>query len=105
MDNKTMHAIIDPAYPYIAMPREEFKIFGETLKVAYPDEPVTCNSMDWCYFFAPCDKVAGYLPDLKFRVTNSDGEDIELYVPPKSFLYPDRDWVTNITTCHVGVVG
>ena len=90
--NKTMHAIVDPAYPYIAMPKHAFAKFAETLKFAYPDEPVTCNGADWCYFFTPCDQVAEFLPDLWFKAKTSDGQFVDLRVPPKSFLYPDTDY-------------
>jgi len=49
-----MSALIDPGYPFIAMPYSAFEIFKKDVMEAYPDEPVTCTNMAWCYFFTPC---------------------------------------------------
>jgi hypothetical protein len=64
------HAMIDPAYPYMAIPKSVFAKFSEIMKTAYPDEPITCDTLDWCYFFTPCEDVAKSLPDFKFTVKN-----------------------------------
>ena len=90
------------------MPVSEFEAFKQDIMDAYPDEPVTCTNMAWCYFFTPCDVLMEEMPDLKFSFkTNKDnGEDLTTYkVKPISFLYADVDYRTNITTCHLGVIG
>ena len=72
---------------------------------AYPQEPVTCTSMDWCYFFTPCDQLTPVMPDLTFTFVVNGRPPVAYRVPPKSFLYSDVDWRTNITTCHLGIIG
>lgn len=48
-------ALINPGYPFISMPSGQFEAFKAELKNAYPNEPLTCTSWDWCYFFRSCD--------------------------------------------------
>ena len=103
-EGKTMHAVIDPAYPYMAMPKNVFAKFTELMMQEFPNEPVTCKGSDWCYFFTPCEQVASFIPAMTFSVTNTDGDNVELIIPSKSFLYTDVDRKTNLTTCHVGVI-
>jgi len=49
------------------------------------------------------------MPDLKFSFKTNEEEksgDVTTYnITPNSFLYPDTDYRTNITTCHLGVIG
>lgn len=90
------------------MPISAFENFKKDVLEAYPDEPVTCTAMDWCYFFTPCDKLMDDMPDLKFSFATNEGEVDELTtynIKPKSFLYADVDYRTNITTCHLGIIG
>ena len=74
---------------------------------AYPDEPVTCTSMDWCYFFTPCEDLREDMPDMKFSFkTNEEGGELVTYsIKPLSFLYSDVDYRTKIKTCHLGIIG
>ncbi len=97
-------AIIDPAYPYMAMPKTAFAKFSEVMKTEYPNEPITCETLDWCYFYTPCEDVSKLMSSLTFTVKNSAGEDVELKIPAKSFLYQDVDYKTKLSTCHVGIV-
>lgn len=87
-------ALIDPGYPFISMPETEFESFKTDIMAAYPDEPVTCTSMNWCYFFTPCEKLRDGMPDLKFSFKTNDGELTTYSVPPLSFLYSDTDYRT-----------
>ena len=101
-------ALIDPGYPFIAMPDSEFDAFKQDVMNAYPDEPVTCTNKAWCYFFTPCEDLRDDMPDLKFsfKTNDDDGDDLTTYsIKPISFLYSDVDYRTNITTCHLGVIG
>ena len=106
-----MTALINPGYPFIAMPVSAFEKFKKDLMDAYPDEPVTCTSMDWCYFFTPCDKLRDDMPDIKMGFKTNDvneegvSEVTTYNIKPLSFLYADVDYRTNITTCHLGVIG
>lgn len=76
---------------------------------AYPDEPVTCTNVGWCYFFTSCDKLKEDMPDLTFSFKSIDAEgkaELANYsIKPISFLYADVDYRTNITTCHLGIIG
>ena len=103
--NSTMHVLVDPGYPYIAMPKHAFASYVDALKAEYPDDPLTCTGADWCYFFKPCSSLLGRMPDLIFEAKASDGKSVMLRVPPESFLFSDVDYATNLTTCHLGVIG
>ena len=76
------------------MPETEFESFKTDIMAAYPDEPVTCTSMNWCYFFTPCEKLRDGMPDLKFSFKTNDGELTTYSVKPLSFLYSDTDYRT-----------
>lgn len=71
---KGWHALIDPGYPFIALPKNAFEAFKQDLLKAYPDEPVTCSDDEWCYFMTPCSKIIGDMPDLKFTFPTDHGE-------------------------------
>lgn len=88
----------------MAMPKTAFAKFSEQMKTEYPDEPITCETLDWCYFYTPCEDVSKFIPSMTFTVKNSAGDDTELKIPAKSFLYQDVDYKTKLSTCHVGIV-
>ena len=68
------HAIIEPGYPYIAMPKHQFIQFIDDMHAAYPEEPMTCKQNDWCFFYDPCDKVKEHMPDLVFQMKDMNGD-------------------------------
>ena len=45
------------------------------------------------------------MPDLRFTFAVNGRDPVTYRVPPKSFLYSDVDYRTNITTCHLGIIG
>ena len=45
--NSTIKALIDPGFPFIAMPLDDFEEFKNAISEDYP---VDCNSTDWCMF-------------------------------------------------------
>ena len=45
------------------------------------------------------------MPDLKFTFAVNGRNPVTYRVPPKSFLYSDVDYRTNLTTCHLGIIG
>ena len=98
-----MTAIINPGYPHIAMPESAWEDFKKDVLDFYPGEPVTCRERSWCYFFTTCDDLKKRMPDLNFSFKANDGETVTYSVPPKSYLYPDVDYRTNLTICHVGI--
>ena len=100
---KGWHALIDPGYPFIALPKQAFEAFKRDLMSAYPDEPVTCADEEWCYFMRPCSKISKKMPDLKFTFpTHKDS--VTYRIPSKSFLFSDVDPRTELKTCHLGIV-
>jgi hypothetical protein len=103
---KGWHALIDPGYPFIALPKQAFEMFKNDLMKAYPDEPVTCSDDEWCYFISPCSKIVDNMPDLQFTfpVKHADAASVTYRIPAKSFLFDDRDVRTKLSTCHLGIV-
>jgi len=87
------------------MPKHAFVEFVNAMKSAYPKEPMTCEKADWCFFYSPCEEVIKSIPDLIFRVKDQDGKTHSLFIPPKSFLYSDTDYRTDLKLCHVGIIG
>lgn len=63
-----------------------------------------CTHYDWCYFIDTCENVAKNLDPLTFTL-GSANQNVTVEVPPSSYLIPDRDWSTNLTLCHLGVIG
>lgn len=43
-------AIVNPAYPFMGLPKDQFKAFVGDVKAAYPDEKLSCTAYDWCFF-------------------------------------------------------
>lgn len=102
---KNSKAIINPGYPFIGVPKAHFETFKKDVIEAYPDEAISCDHVDWCYFMTPCDKLKKVMPDLTFTFKNTDGAKKTLRVPAESFLMPLTDPTTGIDQCHVGVIG
>lgn len=57
-------AIINPGYPFIGVPKSTFDLFKKDVKEAYPDEAITCEALDWCYFIQTCAKIQEQMPDI-----------------------------------------
>lgn len=61
-------ALINPGYPFIAAPIEEFDHFKKDLQLADPDDKLSCSAWDWCFFQnTTCEDVAARLPPLVFE--------------------------------------
>ena len=98
-------AVIDPGYPFIGLPKDAFEAFKKQVIEEYPDEAVTCDDNEWCYFLNSCDDIASKIPDLKFTFpVTHELEAVTFSIPPKSFLYNDVDSRTGIKMCHLGIV-
>merc|ERR1711988_1312942 len=97
-------AIVNPGFPFIGIPKNSWDQFKDNLIGAYPDEPVTCEDMDWCYFVRPCDAIIDKMPPLIFNMGEGNTV-IEYAVPASSFLFGDKDRRTGVEYCHLGVVG
>lgn len=98
-------AVVNPGYPFIGVPKDAWDTFKSNIVGAYPDEPVTCEDMDWCYFVRPCEKIRDNMPPLVFNLDLGNGQSKEYTVPAKSFMYSDTDHKTGLNMCHLGVVG
>lgn len=61
------YALIDPGYPFIAMPKDEFVHFIEDLLTVHPEHNIKCDEMDWCTFNSTCDQVRDKVPDMTFK--------------------------------------
>ena len=83
---KGWHALIDPGYPFIALPKQAFESFKKDLLGAYPDEPVTCSDDEWCYFMTPCEQIIESMPDMTFTFPTESGDKkaVTYRVPPNN---------------------
>ena len=48
--NETIKALIDPGYPFIALPLDDFNEFKDKLSEIDETHPVECEALDWCFF-------------------------------------------------------
>ena len=61
-------ALINPGYPFIAAPIEEFDHFKKDLELADPEDKLECSAWDWCFYRnTTCEEVAARLPSLVFE--------------------------------------
>lgn len=102
---KNGKVIINPGYPFIGMPTNDFESFKKDVIEAYPDEAVSCSDIDWCYFVQTCANIKKKMPDMSFTFKGSDGKSQIVKLPPTSFLYDMKDPRDNLNYCHLGVVG
>jgi hypothetical protein len=90
--------------PFIAAPIEEFERFKENLKAAHPEKNLVCTRYDWCYFIGECEELSKVVDPLTFVFGNKDTNKT-FTIPSESFMIPDLDYRTNLTLCHLGIVG
>ena len=43
---KGWHAVMDPGYPFMALPKMAFDMFKNDLMKAYPESPLTCSDSE-----------------------------------------------------------
>jgi len=97
-------AIINPGLPFIAAPIDEFELFKAKLKEAHPEQNLVCTRYDWCYFIGKCSELKKVVDPLSF--TFGTGDDTKTFtIPAESFMINDTDYRTNLTLCHLSVVG
>ena len=97
-------AIISPGFPFIAAPVDEFTKFKDSLKAAHPDTNLVCTRYDWCYFIDECENIHKKVDPMTFYL-GSGSQQMNITVPINQVTVPDRDWNTNLTLCHLGIVG
>lgn len=98
-------AIINPGYPFIGMPMSSFDHFKQDVIEAYPEEQLTCEDVDWCYFIQSCSKISEKMPDLEFTFKTTGDKDAIVTVPVEAFLYTLKDYQTGFDQCHIGIIG
>lgn len=97
-------AVISPGFPFIAAPLDEFNKFKDSLKAAFPDTNLVCTRYDWCYFIDSCDNIVKNVDPLTFFL-GSGAQQLNVTVPISQVTVADQDWNTNLTLCHLGIVG
>ena len=88
------------------MPKDSFEMFKKDITELYPDEAISCDSTEWCYYNKACEDYLLKMPSLRISLkTNSTETPVRTYsIPPISFLYNFADKADNSTTCHVMIV-
>jgi hypothetical protein len=83
-------ALINPGYPFIGMPTEQFDAFQRDIASQFAEGYFYCSDWDWCFMFDPCDKVVKELKPLVFTLGKGDTE--QTYeVPPSQFMIEEYD--------------
>ena len=102
--NKTTKALLNPGYPLIAAPLDEFEAFKASLNAAHPDANLVCTRYDWCYFVDSCNNIKDKIDPLVF--TFGDRTLNRTFVlEAESFMLNDTDFRTNLSICHLAIVG
>ena len=101
---KPSKAVLNPGNPFIAAPIDDFKKYEEALRAAHPELNLVTTRYDWCYFIEKCEKVAEIIDPLVFTFGDKN-ENKTFSIPASSFLVPDVDFRTNLTLCHLAIVG
>lgn len=102
--NATTKAIINPGYPFIGMPSEDFEKFKGDIETLYPDDYFTCTHWDWCFFYKKCNDIVDEMSPLIFTI--GEGDNQRTYeIPASQFMIEVWDDMTDSMTCHLGVVG
>jgi hypothetical protein len=67
-------ALMNPSFPFIAAPYEDFVKFQEALNSTGLGSTynLTCTALDWCYFKTECSNIADSLPDLTFHLGSGE---------------------------------
>ena len=80
--------MLNPGYPFIAAPPDEFKRLKTDMKYAHA--PLKCpGDGGLCYFKQSCEKLADKLPPIIFKL-GPDSRKLEYSIPASSFVFPDE---------------
>jgi len=97
-------ALINPSFPFISAPKNDFLKFREDLKSVYSDKPLICTDYEFCYFETVCSDIISKVKPLVIKLGgDKDGEYFS--VPPESFLFDEEDLKESGNTCHLAIVG
>ena len=92
-------ALINPGFPFIVAPLDQFKEIKKTLMKNHRKDGFTCTAYDWCYFETHCDKLV--IEPLVFKI-GSDTSATYYTIPSSSFLFVDQDVGEEV--CHLAIV-
>ena len=102
--NTTTKALINPAYPFIGMPEDDFEKFKADIESLFPEGDFYCSHWDWCFFYKKCEAIIDNMSPLVFTL----GDELTQHtyeIPPTQFMIDVYDDITDSNTCHLGVVG
>lgn len=103
--NKTTKALLNPGHPFIAAPIDEFEALKEALKSAFPEENLVCTRYDWCYFVDSCSAIVDRIDPITFTFGDDSGNNQTVTLEAKYFTLNDTDYRTNLSLCHLAIVG
>ena len=104
--NETIKALIDPGYPFIALPLDDFNEFKDKLSEIDETHPVECEALDWCFFQKPCVDIIPDMLDMTFTLPTEIANIGDTYrVPPRTYLYDEYEENSGKSFCHLGVIG
>ena len=104
LSDSSKSAVISPAFPFIAIPIDDFANFKNLLSEAHPETNLVCSNFDWCYFMNPCSKMEEHV--LPFEIQFGDSTNNKTFsISPKQFMISDIDARTELSICHLAIVG
>lgn len=106
--NGSSKALMNPSFPLIAAPWNEFLNLQAVWNSELKDLDIQCpETSTWCYFEKSCDDVKNHIKPINFQIGSSDSKgDYEYYVmEPESFLIQITGDDEDSDTCHIGIFG
>ena len=100
-------ALINPGFPYIAAPLDEFQKFADDVRSNYSGVNMNCDSdYGYCSFESDCEEVAATLPPLVFLLGPETRQQYYA-IPAATYLFPEYDMLQHKVPhlCHLGVIG
>ena len=97
-------ALMNPSFPFIAAPINDFNAFKEVLKGLNIGYDLTCSALDWCYFKTGCENVQDKLPELKFHL-GSGKQRAVFSMTGANYIFAENNAKKKIKNCHIAIIG
>lgn len=97
---------MNPSFPFIAAPFEDFEKFRAILQGLGVDNDfeLKCTTLDWCYFKTKCANVVDKLPDLSFHI-GSGAQRAKFTMTAENYVFSESNPKKKIENCHLAIIG
>ena len=99
-------ALMNPSFPFIAAPFEDFEKFKAIVQNLGVDGDfeLKCTTLDWCYFKTKCANIVDKLPDLTFHI-GSGAQRAKFTMTAQNYVFSESNTKKKIENCHLAIIG